>query len=116
MDKKTKNERQTDRSRVLRSRATYPERLLWSRIKPSRMLTYRFRRQHPIDGYVVDFCCVSEKIVVEIDGLSHAHTGIDDATRQQRLEKLGYRVIRITNDDVIRDVDNTVEWILNQLQ
>ena len=71
----------------------------------------KFRRQHPLAGYVVDFCCESARLIVEIDGESHIVTEQKDAFRQQQIEAAGYRVIRVSNDDVLHDLDAVLQFI-----
>ena len=95
-------------ARRLRRGGTFPERLLWSRLR-RRQLGVRFLRQHPIGTYVVDFYCPEARLVIEVDGRSH-----DEANfayyreRQITLERRGIRVMRIRNDEVLKDVDSIV--------
>lgn len=102
----------TDTARKLRRDTTYPERLLWSRLRGGRLCGYKFRRQHPIGGYVADFCCEQAKLVIEVDGMTHVNVGDKDVRRTEALEKQGYHVLRVTNDEVLRDVDTVAEGIL----
>ncbi len=96
---------QAERSRRLRRDTTFPERLLWSRLRTGQVGGIRFRRQHAIGPYVVDFYCASAALVVELDGRSHDEAALDhDQTREEWLRSQGLRVIRFTNDEVIRDV------------
>lgn len=87
---------------------TWPEKLIWSRLKNKLLCGLKFRKQHPVGPFIVDFFCASLSLVVEIDGMSH--TDLDaDAARQKYLEDLGMTVIRYTNDDVIGDLDSVIE-------
>lgn len=102
----------------LRRNLTDAEAKLWSELRGRRLQGSKFRRQHPIQHYVADFACISAKLVVEIDGTTHseAHEIDYDATRTKFLEKLGWRVIRFTNDDLFDDVDGVVEAIYEALR
>ena len=92
------------RARKLRRDMTLPERMLWQqlRLRPG---GFKFRRQHPIGPYVVDFCCLSERFVVEVDG--SAHDTIDrakfDARRISFLKENGFRVLRVNASRVLGD-------------
>ncbi len=90
------------RARRLRKNPTDEERIVWQNLRLKRFGGYRFRRQHPIGPYIVDFICLERKLVVEIDGCQHGeerHIG-RDSRRTAWLESKGYRVIRIWNRDV----------------
>ena len=76
----------------------------------------KFRRQHPIGPYVVDFYCPSHGLIVELDGRSHDDRGIRDQARQGYLESVaGFRVFRITNDDVQHDPECVILGLLKIL-
>lgn len=94
-------------ARRLRHDATVPECLLWSRLR-RRALGVRVLRQHPVGPYVVDFFCPEARLAIEVDGRSHDGRGAADAARTAALERLGLAVVRVTNDDVLRDLDGTV--------
>ncbi len=97
-------------ARALRREATFPERLLWSRLR-RQALGARVLRQHPIDVFVVDFCAPEARLVIEVDGRSHDTTAAADAARQARLEALGLTILRFSNDEILRDLDNVVAQI-----
>ena len=103
--------RMLSRGKELRRETTFPERLLWSRLRERLCHGLRFRRQHPVGKYVVDFYCNSAKAVVELDGVSHLDHVTEDMERELFLEGLGLRVIRVTNDEVLTNLDNVVEDI-----
>jgi len=71
----------------------------------------KFRRQHPVGSYVVDFFCASAGVVVELDGRSHDDQQAADRRREEYLERKGLRVIRFTNDRVLADLDGVAEAI-----
>lgn len=93
----------------LRKTATLQEIILWSRLR-RKQAGYKFRRQHSIGRYIVDFYCPEKKLIIEIDGWQHREEnnfGYDDA-RTEFLESLGYRVIRFWNDEINKNIDGVV--------
>ena len=99
------------RAKQLRAEATFPEKLLWGRLRSRRLLGLKFRRQHCIDSYVVDFYCAAANLVVEIDGRSHDGRVEYDKARSAHLAELGLCVVRYTNDEVLADLDVVAEDI-----
>jgi very-short-patch-repair endonuclease len=69
---------------------------------------HKFRRQHPIDRFIVDFCCPEARLVVEVDGPIHQETQEEDLQRQKLLEELNMKVIRFTNTEVIGKLDQVL--------
>ena len=106
--------RLTPVARKLRREMTFPERLLWSRLRRGG-LGVEVRRQVPIGPYVVDFYAPAARLVVEVDGRSHDGRGAADATREAALVALGLRVVRVSNDVVIQDVEAAVAYVRNAL-
>ncbi len=100
------------RARQLRKDSTFPERLLWSRLRGSRLGGLKFRRQYPIDPYVVDFYCHEASLAVELDGDSHNDRAKQDQRRTEFLEDRGLRIVRFLNDDVLGDIDSVLTAIL----
>ena len=98
-------------ARRLRRDMTMPERLLWQALRSRRCAGLKFRRQVPMSGFVLDFFDPEHKLVVEVDGLSHDGRGEPDRARQRELERRGLTVIRVSNDEVLRDVAEVVEGI-----
>ena len=74
---------------------------------------FKFRRQHPIDRFVADFCCLECRLAVEIDGDSHVAQAEYDAARTAWLNDNGYEVIRFTNQQVFQQLDTVLEAILD---
>lgn len=105
-----------ERARALRQRETSPEAKLWQALRNRKLADFKFRRQQPIGRYVVDFCCESEKLVVEVDGDSHASLEAEarDFSRTAELEERGYRVVRFTNEDVVKRFDAVLETIFRE--
>jgi len=98
-------------AREMRSHPTPAEDKLWQRLRKRQVLGFKFRRQHPIDRFIVDFYCSKARLVVEVEGLVHQYTQEEDAIRQEFLESLGFRVLRFTNDQVNDDLDGVVKQI-----
>ena len=98
-------ESQTDLARELRSRGTIPERILWNVLKNRQVAGLKFRRQVPVGEYVVDYLCAEASLIVELDGMSHEGRQGYDTKRTEFLRSLGYTMFRVTNDDVLDDVE-----------
>ena len=96
---------------------TYPETILWSRIRLKQLKGYQFYRQKPIGEYIVDFYCSKAKLVIELDGSQHKSVGIinKDTQRDNNLTKLGLKVLRFNNNDVTENIEGVVERILSEL-
>ena len=92
----------------LRKDMTPAERKLWAYLRRSQ-LGLRFRRQHAIGKFIVDFCCIKKKIIVELDGSQHLDMQEYDESRRKYLESRGYRVTRFWNNDVMNEIGNA--WI-----
>ena len=104
----------TRRARDLRHEASTPERILWGLLRSGRLFGLKFRRQHPVPPYVLDYYSAEFHVAVELDGESHAYTGKRDAARDAYLRSQGIRVIRITNDDLLADPIVVAEYIAEQ--
>lgn len=104
-----------DRARGLRQDMTDAERKLWYRLRNRQLSGWKFRRQHEVDHYIVDFVCTDAMLVVELDGGQHAEQADDDARRTRHLQTLGYRVPRFWNNDVLTDTESVLEVILAAL-
>jgi lysyl-tRNA synthetase class 2 len=104
-----------ERARALRRGQTDAEKKLWSRLRASQ-LGAKFRRQHPIGGYIADFCCIEQRLIVELDGGQHFEQRGYDLRRSQALEALGFRVLRFWNDDVLLRTDDGANAFLLALK
>jgi very-short-patch-repair endonuclease len=101
-----------DHARALRREMTAVERRLWFLLRGRRLEGWKFRRQHPIGCFIVDFACVCRRLVVELDGGQHAEArAVYDARRTEWLEAERWRVIRFWNDAVYSTPDEVVEAI-----
>jgi len=89
------------------------ERLLWSCLRAGRFGGVKFRRQHPIGRYIVDFVCLERKLIIELDGGQHAlpDEKIKDRQRDIWLEKEGYNVVRFWDNEVLINTDGVLERI-----
>ena len=104
------------RARILRNSATDAERRLWQHLRLRQLGGFKFRRQVPLHGYVVDFLCVELKLVVELDGGQHADQTAYDEIRTGVLQGAGYRVLRYWNDDALLRTSDVLEDILGGLE
>ena len=104
-------------AREMRHPQTPAEATLWRALR-DRKSGYKFRRQHPIDRFVVDFYCARAKLCIEIDGDSHLEQAQEeyDAARTAYLEEPGYKVIRFTNNDVRYQIHAVVDEIINRIE
>ena len=106
-----------ERARVLRKRMPPQEIRLWGRIRVLRAMGWHFRRQAPVGPYIVDFACLRQRLVVEVDGGQHATQPHyqDDLVRSEFLKSNGFRVLRFWNSDIDRNLEGAVETILSEL-
>lgn len=96
----------------LRKESTPYEQLVWNAIR-SKKLGVKFRRQVSIGGFIVDFCCLKLKLIIEIDGAEH-YTPIgafNDGNRDAILWKTGYTILRFENQEVYKNLENVIECI-----
>ncbi len=104
------------RAKDLRRDQTPAERQLWACLRGKQLGGFRFRRQHPIGPFIVDFCCLSPRLAIEIDGDSHAEQVEYDESRTAYLEECGYAVIRFTNQDVQRRLEGVLGEIMRRCE
>lgn len=97
--------RLTQVARSLRRRDVPAEALLWRMLRNRQLGEFKFRRQHPVGRYIVDFACVERKVVVELDGDSHAWSQRKDAERTRFLEAEGWHVLRFWNNEVYESLE-----------
>ncbi len=102
-------------ARQMRHEPTRAEDALWQRLRNRQIAGHKFRRQHSIDRFIVDFYCADAQLIIEVDGAVHDFTPEEDAIRQEFLESLGLRVIRFTNDQVLDDIAAVLDAIRNAL-
>jgi very-short-patch-repair endonuclease len=95
----------------LRNNSTDVERLLWCHLRNSQLENVKFRRQQPIETYIVDFISFDKKIVIELDGGQHADNSEYDEQRSSCLRANGFTVLRFWNNDVIENIEGVLEVI-----
>src|SRR5580698_3740948 len=109
------------RAERLRNEMTEAELLLWERIRKNKFGGYRFRAQHPIGKFIVDFYCHEALLAIEIDGDIHLNNIVAERDEGREIEiiKLGIKVVRFTNDEIYNDLDKvalTISGILEKWQ
>jgi very-short-patch-repair endonuclease len=100
----------------MRKKPTYAEDALWQRLRKQGVSGCKFRRQHPVDRFVVDFYAAQARLVIEVDGSVHDLTPEEDALRQELIEALGLRVLRFSNDEVLQHIGAVVRRIEEALR
>ena len=105
------------RAKALRRAPTAAERCLWDALRGSQ-LGWKFRRQHPIGGFVVDFFCVRTRLAIEVDGDAHTDAGrrAYDRERTMALTRFGVAVLRFTNTEVFESLEGVVRTIIDACQ
>ncbi len=99
----------------LRKNMTPAEKKLWAHLERSQ-LGVRFRRQHAIGNFIVDFCCIKKKIIAELDGSQHLDLQKYDEDRTKYLVSRGYHIIRFWNNDVLNDIEGVILAITYALE
>ena len=101
------------RRRALRTASTDAEAALWRRLKAKRLGGFKFRRQHPVGPYILDFYCAARHLAIELDGGQHYEPGAQayDARRTAYLHLRGITVLRFPTDLVFRELTAVLEWI-----
>lgn len=107
-----------DRARVMRRALTPPEATLWAQLKGKGLEGFRFRRQHPIGPYVLDFYCAAARLAVEVDGLIHGDPdqARHDAYRDGWLGRQGISVLRIPATEVRHQLEGVMALLLHTLR
>jgi len=102
---------------ILRRNLTLAELLLWKKLKDRKLFNTKFRKQHPINIFIVDFYCHDYKLVIEIDGDIHNNENSNeyDLNRTEELKKYGIRVIRFPNEQIIYNIDFVIERIQEKI-
>ena len=103
------------RARALRKNLTDAEKLLWRHLRDRQLDGCKFRRQHPIGKFIVDFVCVEKKLVIEVDGGQHATKVEADLQRSEYLRKKGYSTLRFWNNEVLQKTESVLEAVLLSL-
>lgn len=104
----------TKTARRLRRNATDAERRLWSALRDRRLSGYKFRRQYPLAGAILDFACIARRVVIEADGGQHDLQ--TDADRTKRIEAEGWRLLRFWNNDILVNTEGVVLTLIAALE
>jgi very-short-patch-repair endonuclease len=106
-----------DRSKAqeLRKNPTEAERKLWQHLRLRQLGGYKFRRQHSLGKYIVDFVCLEKRIVIEVDGGQHNAQVIYDQQRTAWIEQHGFRVLRFWDNEVMQNIEAVKEAIWQAL-
>ncbi len=98
----------------MRNSPTLAEATLWERLR-NNQLGYKFRRQHLIDRFIVDFYCIKMGVVIEVDGKIHDFQRERDTDREKILQGLGCKILRFTNQEVLNNIDVVISEIISLL-
>jgi len=102
-------------ARTMRNDATKAENLLWQQLRNRQMDGQKFRRQVPLDGYILDFVCMEARLIIEVDGSQHAENRRDEA-RDAHFRSEGFRVMRFWNEEIETGLDFVCRSILMVLR
>ncbi len=104
-------------SRELRANMTLAEKCLWERINRRQIKGYRFCRQKPLGGFIVDFYCQKGKLVIEVDGGIHLkkETRQNDKNKDKYFKSLNLNVLRFTNQEIFTDIEDVIKKITNKI-
>ena len=94
---------------------TDAEQRLWRHLRMHQMEGFKFRRQHPVDGYILDFACVELMLAIELDGGQHADAIEADGIRTQALNQAGWKVLRFWNNDVLANTEAVLSSIYSYI-
>jgi very-short-patch-repair endonuclease len=116
--KRDNNRRLTGFARQMRHEPTDAERKMWGILRDRQLQGFKFRRQYPIAGYILDFYCVHYCLAIELDGGQHGDSKNlkYDEQRTRELQGLGVRVLRFWDDEVLKYPDVVAERVLNELE
>jgi very-short-patch-repair endonuclease len=106
-----------ERARQLRRDRTEAERRLWKRLRELKQVGFKFRQQVPIDHFIVDFACLSERLIIEVDGGTHStdREVARDVRRERYLKDQGFRIVRVWNSNVGQNLEGVMDTIVAAL-
>jgi very-short-patch-repair endonuclease len=106
-----------EKARQLRRNRTAAERRLWRQLRELKQAGFKFRQQVPIDPFIVDFACLSRRLIVEVDGGAHStdREVARDARRERYLKAQGFQVLRVWNSDVRENISGVMDTIVGVL-
>lgn len=103
-------------ARKLRKEGTKGEQILWSEVlRAKKFYGYQFNRQFPIDNYIVDFISRKLRLIIEVDGYSHVAKYKEDRKRDKKLKELSYTTVRVSESEVINDLENVIRVLESYL-
>ncbi|MCL5668621.1 MAG: endonuclease domain-containing protein [Gammaproteobacteria bacterium] len=102
-------------AKALRSNQTEAEQRLWCYLRAHRFMGLKFKRQKPIGRYIVDFVCLEQRLIIELDGGQHIEQSARDQRRDAWLRSQGYTVLRFWNNDVMQELEGVLEQIRSAL-
>ncbi|WP_421873268.1 endonuclease domain-containing protein [Pararhizobium sp.] len=102
-------------AKTMRADATMAENLLWQAVRNRQLEGFKFKRQVPLDGYILDFVCFEARLIVEVDGSQHADN-TRDLVRDAFFRGQGFRILRFWNDEVVQNLDAVCLAILAELK
>ena len=103
-------------ARFMRHEPVAPEKKFWSRVRDRRLGSHKFKRQVLVGSYIVDFICIEQKLIVELDGGQHAERRVYDEKRDAFLRAQGFRVMRVWNIDLMENIDGVMDIVLQELE
>jgi len=95
----------------MRRNLTPCEEILWIELSEKKISGCKFRRQHPIHRYILDFYCHEKKLAIEVDGKIHQNKYDQDEYRDKYLQSIGIKTVRVTNDEILQDIDKVLSRI-----
>jgi very-short-patch-repair endonuclease len=104
------------KARILRRNLTDAELRLWQALRYRRFAGHKFRRQQPLGAFIVDFVCLAQRVIIEVDGGHHTEQREYDAARDRWLRKQGFRVLRFTDAEVLTELDSVEQAIWEELE
>ena len=102
--------------RALRNNMSDAEQALWHLLRGRQISGLKFRRQHPFSNYILDFVCLENRLVIEVDGGQHGEQAGYDENRTQKLQAAGFRVLRFWDNEVLKEMESVKEkiWLVVQ--
>lgn len=108
-----------EKARKLRKKSTPRERAIWNALRRKQVLGFEFRRQRPVDAFILDFYCKECMLAIEIDGSSHYYKQEYDTIRQKRLESMGITFLRFSETDAKNYTESVVleiqKWLIKNV-
>jgi very-short-patch-repair endonuclease len=104
------------RPRELRNNSTDAEKKLWRHLRDRQVLGAKFRRQHALLDYIVDFVSFDAMLIVELDGGQHSEQTEYDQARDAALEKLGFKTLRVWNNELVQNLDGVMDTIYHEVE